>query len=716
MKKRLALFLFLIVSSTLLINAQQNNIWYFGSKAGLNFNPNGTQPIPAPLQNGAMISDEGCSAISDASGNLLFYSNGITAYNKFHQIMPNGNNLAGDISACQSTIIVPQPGSTNIFYIFTTDAIENAFSKGYNYSIVDMNDDNGNGDIIVKDQLLWLSCTERMTAARHANGTDVWLITNDNNSNTFRSWLITCNGLQATPVVSTVGVILDFSILSNTGYMKVSPDGKQLCQTHFPLNNQTGNVPNFIQLFDFDNTTGQLTNPRSVSNNEASFVCCEYSPDSKFLYLTRPYEKKIDQIEATLPTAAEISLSAVTFSTSRTCYALQLGPDEKIYVFAPAQTLGVINLPNLKGSSANFNQSQIDISPKSSFLGSPSFINDIAYDPNNTFTYTVVGNCNGEVQFNSFSSMPGTVTWEWDFGDGTTSALQNPTHNFVPDGTVYSVTLTMTSSLSCALIKRSRFVKPGGISGEVNYEFVIRCDSNYVRFTNTSKELLDNNSQFIWDFGDGTTSTDLNPIHTFNLPGDYNVKLSTVSVGTCLSKEITKQVDIVQFQISASPSVASIFIGQSVFLSAAGPIADYKWSPSKWLVDSTLKNVVAKPLQDIVYKVTATDDAGCSAEDSVFIKVLQYDDIYIPNAFTPNNDGRNDLLKPLYPGTILLKDFSIFNRWGNKIFTTSQRGTGWNGKVNGNFQPAGVYVWTFQAFDENTQKPVTRKGIVTLIR
>ena len=231
----------------------------------MDFNLTGSQTIPAPLQNGAMISDEGCSAISDASGNLLFYSNGITAYNKFHQIMPNGNNLAGDISACQSTIIVPQPGSTNIFYIFTTDAIENAFSKGYNYSIVDMNDDNGNGDIIVKDQLLWLSCTERMTAARHANGTDVWLITNDNNSNTFRSWLITCNGLQATPVVSTVGVILDFSILSNTGYMKVSPDGKQLCQTHFPLNNQTGNVPNFIQLFDFDNTTGQLTNPKSHS-------------------------------------------------------------------------------------------------------------------------------------------------------------------------------------------------------------------------------------------------------------------------------------------------------------------------------------------------------------------------------------------------------------------------------------------------------------------
>ncbi|MBP7316547.1 MAG: gliding motility-associated C-terminal domain-containing protein, partial [Chitinophagaceae bacterium] len=91
-------------------------------------------------------------------------------------------------------------------------------------------------------------------------------------------------------------------------------------------------------------------------------------------------------------------------------------------------------------------------------------------------------------------------------------------------------------------------------------------------------------------------------------------------------------------------------------------------------------------------------------------------DIYIPTAFTPNNDGRNDQLKPYFPGTILLKDFSIFNRWGNRIFTTSQRGFGWDGKVNGEFQPAGVYVWSFQAFDEKTQKSVIRKGVVTLIR
>ena len=86
-----------------------------------------------------------------------------------------------------------------------------------------------------KNILLHASCTERMTAVRHANGISVWVITNDNNSNTFRAWLVGCNGLQATPVVSNTGVVLDQDIIVNTGMMKVSPDGKQLCQTHFPV-------------------------------------------------------------------------------------------------------------------------------------------------------------------------------------------------------------------------------------------------------------------------------------------------------------------------------------------------------------------------------------------------------------------------------------------------------------------------------------------------
>ncbi len=121
-------------------------------------------------------------------------------------------------------------------------------------------------------------------------------------------------------------------------------------------------------------------------------------------------------------------------------------------------------------------------------------------------------------------------------------------------------------------------------------------------------------------------------------------------------------------------------------------------------------------MEDIQYKIVVTNPAGCKAEDSVFIKVLQYDDIYVPSAFTPNNDGLNDLLRPFYPGTITLKNFNLYNRRGKKIFSTSQRGNGWDGKLNNVLQSSGIYVWTFQATDEKTKKEIFRKGTVMLIR
>jgi len=226
--------------------AQGNNIWYFGRKAGLNFNSS----VPVVLYNSMMNADEGASSICDDNGNILFYTNGVTVYNRKHEVMLNGDGLAGNISAVQSAIIVPLPGSPDLYFIFTTDAVENNFVNGYTYSMVDMARDNGFGEVISKNSLLWGSCTERMAAVRHADGVSVWLITNDNNSNTFRSWLIDCSGIHLTPVVSSVGIVLNTHRLVNTGSIKVSPDGTQLCQTWFP------DDAGLITLFSFLILTG----------------------------------------------------------------------------------------------------------------------------------------------------------------------------------------------------------------------------------------------------------------------------------------------------------------------------------------------------------------------------------------------------------------------------------------------------------------------------
>lgn len=697
-------------------NAQQYNNWYFGRKAGLKFNSTPTQPEPLVLSNSAMLSDEANATISDENGDLLFYTNGTVVYNKLHQIMLNGADLDGYISSAQIAI-VPVPGNDSLYYIFTTGAIETNFTSGYKYSIVNMNRDNGNGEVVVKNTLLWQSCTERLTTARHANGIDVWVITNDNNSNIFRSWLITCNGIEPA-IISTTGVILSQYSSINSGVMKVTPNGKKICQTHFPFFDENSMQPNFVQLLDFDNATGIISNPISIGFPDAQITHCEFSPDSKLLYLTRPSDKKIDQLDISSATLSTITASRLSLPTNGGYFDLQLAPDEKIYVANPSLNLAVINKPNLRGVLCDLRQEAISLLPGTSYIGLPSHINDIVFtdDPNNGFNYTILDSCSGNVQFQGYTNMTGNITWFWDFGDGTTSALQNPIHTFIPSGLSYFVKLKITSGTTCGSILRSKNIKPQGIiTNTLNFEFKDICDSGYVRFTNTSSTLNDAGTQFIWDFGDGFSSTAIDPTHNYNSPGFYTVKLKMLTGVACLNDSITKIVTNEAFIVNASPD-RIIRVGESVTLSYAGPEGLPEWSPPVWLNDFRSKSPVSTPLENIVYKITITNARGCKATDSLKITVLQYDEVYVPKAFTPNNDGKNESIKPFYPGTVTLKEFSIFNRWGSRIFSTSKRGAGWDGKIKGILQSTSVYVWTFNGVDEKTGTSITKKGTLTLIR
>ena len=254
------------------LDAQRNNIWYFGGNSGLNFNNTSAAP-PTPLTDGIMAANEGCSSICDEEGRIMFYTDGVTVYNKLHQVMVNGTSIGGNVSTFQGALIIPHPGNQNLYYIFTGDALENGYDNGYRYSVVDMTADNGNGAVTSKNTLLWSSGSERLAATRHANGVDVWLITNDESSNVFRSWLINCSGLQGNHVVSTVGEVMNQHEAANVGALRFSPDAKMLCQTHFPDLVAVGNTPpDYFQLFDFNNSTGAITNPRKIELPSANFI------------------------------------------------------------------------------------------------------------------------------------------------------------------------------------------------------------------------------------------------------------------------------------------------------------------------------------------------------------------------------------------------------------------------------------------------------------
>jgi hypothetical protein len=151
--------------------------------------------------------------------------------------MPNGNNLWGHYSTTQ-TLIVPQPGNDSIFYIFTASPQYNALyamdSVGFHYSVVNLKHDNGYGDVVLKNILLYKQTTEKITAVHHRNGQDIWVVMHEWGSNCFRSYLVTEAGIELTPVVSCVGAVhqgggpLPSANYNAIGQMKISPDGSLL--------------------------------------------------------------------------------------------------------------------------------------------------------------------------------------------------------------------------------------------------------------------------------------------------------------------------------------------------------------------------------------------------------------------------------------------------------------------------------------------------------
>jgi gliding motility-associated-like protein len=144
-------------------------------------------------------------------------------------------------------------------------------------------------------------------------------------------------------------------------------------------------------------------------------------------------------------------------------------------------------------------------------------------------------------------------------------------------------------------------------------------------------------------------------------------------------------------------------------------VTQYSWSPGTFLNDPNIDKPVATMPYDMRYIVTGTTAEGCEGMDDIIIKVYKGPDIYVPSGFTPNNDGRNDLLRAIPVGIKDFKYFRVFNRWGQMIFSTSDPFKGWDGKINGVDQQTGTYVWIAEAIDYKGNL-VSRKGVVTIVR
>lgn len=375
MKNFLRVFIFLITLST--YAQKEASFWYFGENAGLDFS-SGT---PVVLTDGKLNTREGCSTISDKNGQLLFYSDGTTVWNKNHEVMNYtggipANNLFGNPSSTQSALVVPNPTDTNLYYIFTVDDFGG--DKGLNYYTVDISKNGGLGEITAGPVNLsdgkgsfW---SEKVTAVQSDDCDAIWILSAVGNE--FYAYKITSAGVdQANPVVSTT----NYSLRDRRGYLKVSPDGSKIALADF--NGPTGN--GFLTLYSFNNTTGVVSSTfeaLSSSGPDGAPYGIEFSQQSNKLYSSH-FDGTNNRVYQFDLTAADISTTK-TLIHSQVGYrgGLQLAIDGKIYAsvsvdyFDGTQYLDVIENPGDDAADVIYTEDKIDLGVTRGTQGLPPFI------------------------------------------------------------------------------------------------------------------------------------------------------------------------------------------------------------------------------------------------------------------------------------------------------------------------------------------------------
>ncbi|MEO1435572.1 MAG: beta-propeller fold lactonase family protein, partial [Bacteroidota bacterium] len=342
----------------------EGNVWYFGNSAGLDFNGSKVKV----LTDGAVKTREGSAAICDSQGNLLFYTDGITVWDREHRLMANGTELSGHPSSTQSGVIVPQPGSQRFYYLFTVDAWGDEL--GTRYSLIDLESNGGYGEVILSNQKLLVPSAEKIAAVVHENGRSIWVLIRGLNNNVYKAYLIDENGLNPEKVmVSKVGRQHFRSERQALGYMKFSSDGSRVAVASFSK---------YFEIFDFDRATGKLSNPviLEMPENNGSYGCA-FSPDNRFLYITYERSNKVYQLDLNAGSPENIVASAIRVgeSTSEHMGALQLGPDGRLYVARwESEYIGIIESPNLRGPACQYVDDGLFLEGGICMQGLPTFV------------------------------------------------------------------------------------------------------------------------------------------------------------------------------------------------------------------------------------------------------------------------------------------------------------------------------------------------------
>lgn len=301
--------------------------------------------------------------------------------------------------------------------------------------------------------------------------------------------------------------------------------------------------------------------------------------------------------------------------------------------------------------------------------------------------------------------------WYWNFGNGSTSNVQNPPAINYAVGD-YTVKLFVNTKENCPsdTVSKNFAVRTGT---NVDFSTYDTCKNIPILFTGKNLNTAVSIAEWLWNFGDANYTTGDTVSHAYSTGGNYSVSLVAKAENGCISDTVKKPVTIYATNANAGNDT-TILIGYAYQLNGSGGDI-YKWTPSTGLSNPFIANPVTTLYNDITYTLTASSRNGCATKDTVHIKVVKGPAIYVPSAFTPNGDGRNDRFRIIPIGISELSYFRILNRWGQVIYSSKNSTNGWDGTLNGIPQPVGTYIWMAagKAIDGTIMK---KQGWLVLIR